>query len=237
MPVTGLESFKLNQASFQRLGTAMTLVSVSLRTYDLTPAVWKLPPAQRHNYLIARVNQWIASLRRNFPELTFASWYGKLPDQIRRQSDLPSSLKVCGPARAIMRIADAPGVRTVNVVRITGFRRRSSSTSSLSWYCVRALVAIRVEGATSGMQGTEDRFVLVRAFSFDDAKKRLRRMWQEYATPYLNSDGQAVSWSLDEVIDVYDIGEAEIDVTGTEVYSKLGCRRMRPSHAWRLKSR
>jgi hypothetical protein len=84
-----------------------------------------------------------------------------------------------------------------------------------------------------GKQSTEDRFVLVRASSFEDAKKRLNRQWRKYATPYLNSDGQMVSWSLDRVIDVYDIGETELDPAGTEVYSKLGQRRMRPKYVWR----
>jgi hypothetical protein len=86
------------------------------------------------------------------------------------------------------------------------------------------------------MQNTEDRFVLVRASSCEDAKKLLSRKWREYATPYLNSDGQMVSWSLDKVIDIYDIGETEIDAAGTEVYSRLGRRRMRQSHVWRPKS-
>ncbi|MGO8817340.1 MAG: DUF4288 domain-containing protein, partial [Terriglobia bacterium] len=75
----------------------------------------------------------------------------------------------------------------------------------------------------------------VRASSFEDAEKRLRHQWQEYATPYLNSDGQMVSWSLDKVIDVYDTDETEIDPGGTEVYSKLGKRRMRSEYVWRPK--
>jgi len=86
------------------------------------------------------------------------------------------------------------------------------------------------------MQSTEDRFVLVRASSFEHAKKRLNRKWREYATPYLNSEGQMVSWSLDKIVDIYDIGEAEIDAGGAEVYSKLGSRRMRPTYVWRPKS-
>jgi hypothetical protein len=80
------------------------------------------------------------------------------------------------------------------------------------------------------MQKTEDRFILVRASSVKEAKKRLTRRWREYATPYLNSNGQMVSWSLEKVIDVYDTGETEIDPAGTEVYSKLGHRRMRPEY-------
>jgi phage terminase Nu1 subunit (DNA packaging protein) len=85
------------------------------------------------------------------------------------------------------------------------------------------------------MQMTEDRFVLVRASSFEDAKKRLSRQWREYTAPYLNSEGQMVSWSLDRVIDVYETGETEIDSAGTEVYSKLAKRRMRPEYVWRPK--
>ena len=77
--------------------------------------------------------------------------------------------------------------------------------------------------------------MLVRAASFEDAKKRLRRQWREYASLYLNPNGQIVSWSLDKVIDVYDTGETEIDPAGTEVYPKLGQRRMRLEHVWRPK--
>jgi hypothetical protein len=46
-----------------------------------------------------------------------------------------------------------------------------------------------------------------------------------------------VSWSLENVIDVYDTNETEVDSAGTEVYSKLGHRRMRPEYVWRPKSR
>lgn len=236
MPVTGLENFKLTKASFRRLGKAKTWAHINLRTYDLTPTVRTLPPRQRHAYLAARLEGWIASLRRSFPDLSFASQYGKLPIVIRRRSDLLSALLVSGPARTVLALAGARGVAGVHVVRVAGFRRLPSPTSSLSWYCVRALVAIRVEREASGMQSTEDRFVLVRACSFQDAKKRLRRKWREYATPYMNSNGQMVSWSLDKIVDIYDIAETDIDASGTEVYSKLGRRRMRPSYVWRPKS-
>lgn len=103
----------------------------------------------------------------------------------------------------------------------------------LNWYCVRARVAIRVEDQVSGMQTIEDRFLVVRAASCTDAEQRLLREWREYATPYLNSDGYMVSWCLEEVVDVYHTGEAELDPTGAEVYSRLAQRRMRPAFVWR----
>jgi hypothetical protein len=49
----------------------------------------------------------------------------------------------------------------------------------------------------------------------------------------LNSDGQMVSWQLDHVVDVHQTSEIEIDPAGTEVYSKLHRRRMRPAYVWR----
>ena len=237
MPVTGLENFKLSLESFRRLGNAKARAYVALRTYDLTPAVRKLPPSLRHAYLIARVNRWIASLRRSFPELVIQTSLGKPLGDIRRKSDLPSSLRFSGPARKIVAVAGASGVSTVHIVRVAGLRRQSPRIAELSWYCVRAFVTICVEGATSGMQSTEERFVLLRAHSFDDAKKRLGRKWIEYATPYMNPHGQLVSWKLDRIVDTYDLVETEIDPAGTEVYSKLGRRRMRPEYVWRPKSR
>jgi hypothetical protein len=91
---------------------------------------------------------------------------------------------------------------------------------------VRARVAIVIESQTQGMQSTEDRFVLVRASSFDDAIKRVAPQWREYATPYLNPSGNVVRWQLDEIVDVYRTDHEDIDPKGTEVYSRLGQRRL-----------
>lgn len=234
--VTGLENLKLTESSFRRLGTREVLAFVHLRSYDVTPEVQRLPPSQRSAYLAARVDRWVAGLRRRYPGLSLRTADGKLSDRgARRLSHLPHSLSFRGPAREIVAIAGSAGVRSVHVVRIAGHRRRPSPSSPLAWYCVRALVVIRVEQAKAGMQNTEDRFVVVRASSFEDAKKRLRKQWREYATPYLNSEGQMVSWSLDKVIDVYNTDETELDPAGAEVYSKLGQRRMRPEYVWRPK--
>lgn len=138
-------------------------------------------------------------------------------------------------ARAVAAEGLGPRIDT-DKAKIAGFRRRSLPKAPLKWYCVRALVIICVERQESGNQLTEDRFVLVRASSFEDAKKRLRSQWREYATPSLNSHGYMVSWQLDKIIDVYATSETEIDSAGFEVYSKLGQRRMRPKYVWRPKS-
>jgi len=230
--VTGLEELNLTESSFRRLGRREVLAYVHLRSDDVTPAVQRLPPAQRFAYMSARADRWADGLRHRHPGLSlrgFGQWSGS---GARRWSQLPRSLLFRGPARELLAIAGSAGVRSAHVVKVARYRRRRSRNSKLAWYCVRALVVIRVEQARSGMQNTEDRFVLVRASSFQDAKKRLRQRWREYAAPYLNSDGQMVSWSFDKVIDVYETGETVIDPAGTEVYSKLGKRKMRSEYVW-----
>jgi hypothetical protein len=232
--VTGLEELNLTQYSLRRLGAREVQAFVHLKTYDVTPAVQRLPISQRGRYIVARAERWIDGLRRRYPGLslqeTDAGLYGS---GVRRWSKLPHSLSFHGPAHEILAIAAADGVRSVHVAKVAGYRRPPKRKSPSRWYCVRALVVIRVEQARAGLQNTEDRFVLVRASSSEDAKKRLRHQWQEYATPYLNSEGRMASWSLDKVIDVYDTGESELDPDGVEVYSKLGKRRMRPEYVWR----
>jgi len=235
--VTGLEEFKLTESSFRRLGRREVQAFVHLRSDDLTPAVLRLSPAQRRAYMTARAGRWADGLRRRYTGLSLPKEVGRRPGKgLRRWYRYPRSLSFRGPASELLAIAGSTTVRSVHVTKVAGYWRRRLRKSSLAWYCVRAQVVIRVEEARSGLQNIEDRFVLVRASSWEDAKERLRRQWREYATPYLNSEGQMVSWSFDKVIDVYDTGETEINPSGTEVYSRLSKRRMRPEYVWRPKT-
>jgi Domain of unknown function (DUF4288) len=184
------------------------------------------------------MNRRITTWYRDFPKLLFAAVDGELiRGGIADRADLPNALRVRGPARDLVAFASALGIRSICIEKVAGFRRNRETTSPFSWYCVRALIVIRVEKQRSGLQTIEDRFVLIRACSCNEATKRLKGHWLEYATPYLNSDGQMVSWSLEKILDVFETGETEIDPAGTEVYSKLNHRRMRPSQVWRPLSR
>jgi Domain of unknown function (DUF4288) len=236
MPVTGLENFNLTRTSFRRFGARKCTASVCLRTFDVTSAVRKIPIPKRFAYMSSRVDRWIKALYRVHSGVSIEQQHPRLPVRnARRWSELPSTLIVRASARELLSLADAAGVSSIYVTRVAGIRRRRSGKPGLVWYCVRAFVVIRVEGTKSGLQHTEDRFMLVRAKSFEDAERRLRRQWRDYASLYLNPHGRLVSWSLEKVIDVYDTGETEIDSAGTEVYSKLAQRRMRPEYVWNPK--
>lgn len=116
------------------------------------------------------------------------------------------------------------------VDRIAGLRKVRERLK-LNWYSVRARIAIQVEGQTKGLQGIEDRIVMVRARSLSDASKRLENEWQAYAEPYLNSYGELVRWQLEEILDIYAI-TSDIDPKGTEVWSSLRNRRMKKEFEW-----
>lgn len=103
MPVTRLQKLNLTEASFRRLGTRQAWAHVTLRTYDLTPALRKIPPFRRHGYIIARMNRWITTWYRDFPRLLFAAVDGRLiRGGIADRADLPNALRVRGPARDLV---------------------------------------------------------------------------------------------------------------------------------------
>jgi hypothetical protein len=221
--ITGLDLFGLRLPDLSRLGTTRVRVYVHLKTYDVTPSLVARKPGARHEFLRARVDRWIKRLEFRFPHANFQSAYNTSP---------PTSLLARLPANRVLALSRQPGVRAVHVASIAG-HSRSRTREKREWYCVRGRVSIQVENRDRGMQTVEDRFVLVRADSFDDAERRLARHWREYAHPYLNRDGLLVRWHLEEITGVYATWESELDPKGVEVYSKLHQRRATASRAWR----
>src|SRR5271154_7002878 len=115
MLVTGLENFKLTQASFRKLGKRNVLAYLNLRTHDLTPAVRRLPPRKRLAYMAARADQWIREIYRLYPHLSF--------QKSNRWAQVASTLTVHGHAREILGLIDAPGVSSIHIGKIAGHRR------------------------------------------------------------------------------------------------------------------
>lgn len=222
-PITGLDAFGLVSTELPRLGARAVLAYVHLKTYEITPAVVRVACRDRHRYLLQRAERWIERLRRLFPGRSFG---------IRSDTAIPSSLGVRLRAHEVAEVARQPGVRSIHVAQIKSRRRRQTLLRENEWYCVRARVAVQVEGQSKGLQTIEDRFIVVRARSFQDAEKRLTQEWREYASPYLNGDGRLVRWQCEKIVDVYSTSETDLEAKGTEVYSKLSTRRMKTRYAW-----
>ena len=150
MRVRGLENFRLTEASFRRLGTRNVCATVHLRTLELTFEVRRLQPSQRHSYLAMRVHRWIKRLGLRYPRITFQVKGDESTGGPANSWSLPQSLEVCCSAREILNVAAETAVESVYVTRVAGHRRRRPPASQLTWYCVRALVVIALNGRRRG---------------------------------------------------------------------------------------
>lgn len=126
-------------------------------------------------------------------------------------------------------------VDTVYIDKIKGYASTKLQPEP-AFFAVKARFLIQVEGKTKGKQSYEDRIILVRASSFDDAEKRASLNYDAYADPYLNPFGKLVRWKFEKVIDIYetffDHIDDLLDVSGVEVFSELHERKMKKSDIW-----
>jgi hypothetical protein len=123
--------------------------------------------------------------------------------------------------------------------KIDGFRKKRQKKQS-AFYCVKMTVVIEVEGFENGLQQVEDRFVVIKANSHDDAYLKLEKKKDKYSEPYLNSDGRLVRWRIESFDDSYetDIKSASDlnNPNGVEVYSKFRSRRLTKDKTWNGKA-
>jgi hypothetical protein len=127
------------------------------------------------------------------------------------------------------------GVSVKSVSDATAKRKKRAPVRS-KYFCIKMTVVIDIEGVLSKTEDVEDRFVLIKAKSFDDAYEQLDKQKDEYAEPYLNSDGRFVRWRIESFDDCYAAelsGPKAINgPEGVEVYSKLRSRKTKRSTAW-----
>lgn len=97
-------------------------------------------------------------------------------------------------------------------------------------------VVIEIEGFEDGLQQIEDRFVIIRAKSQEDAYLKLEKTKDDHLQPYLNSDGRFVRLRIESFDDSYEteiknVGDLN-NPDGIEVYSKFRSRRLTKEKAW-----
>ena len=221
--IRGLEDFSLTVSKLRQLGKLQIDVRVALAPKMYDPRLVKLPRPIRLTLYRTLKKRSVAHVLRIWPE----------PVILEGEKDCPIFFRSKVAAKLISVLAKDREIDSIELVRIPGHRRRRiKEPSALTWYAVRAFVAIEVEGQKSGMQTTEDRIVLVRAHSESDARLRLKKEWKQYETPSLNEDGYLVRWKMQKVVHTYELIDGEINPNGTEVYSHLGIRRMKLKYQW-----
>jgi hypothetical protein len=112
--------------------------------------------------------------------------------------------------------------------------------SEPSFWCIQARFAVQIENKTTGMQMYEDRLLVIRALTEEEAKQKLLPSFEAYAEPYLNSAGLLVRWQFERFTDSYCFDIQDVDAFlsehGVEVFSTLNNRRLRAGMDWQPNS-
>ncbi len=201
-------------------------VSIHLK-YPETKDLIKFSPVERKNKIKLE-------LKSNFQKLLDTGIF-KDYTLIGTKSK-PAGITAKIPFSFLHKISKISFVRTVFINKISHAKRIKSDHSTKNYYCVRMTVAIEIEGKKKGLQTFEDRFVLIRANSFDDAYKKIEKQKKKYAEPYLNSNGELVRWKIESLDDCFlteinshdDLNNPE----GVEVFSVLKERRLTKERTW-----
>lgn len=225
----GLEDWKLdsNVPNDERLAT----VSIYLSYTDTTQII-DLEPKQRTK-VIDR------DMKSKFKQLLSLKLFNnyELIGTIRR----PRGVKVKIHFDELEPLSCRDTVENVFIEEVTHAKKvRKPKPRASKFYCVRMTVVIEIEGLNTKMQSIEDRFVLIRAKSADDAYDKLDKRKDEYAAPYLNPSGRLVRWRIESFddcyeTDIYNIKDLE-HPEGAEVYSKLKTRKSKDAVVWNGKS-
>jgi len=167
-----LADWGLSVAGLGKLGDRPVRLTAHVR-HPREAALFGLPPDSRRDAIRrARSRQYRA----------LAAWWPN-PDYepIGRRQE-PSGIQGLLPARLVPRLRSLP-VGDVWIESIDGKRRLRSEPQPPEFFAVQARFAIQVERQTRGMQRYEDRIVLVRATTEEDAVARLQKPFATYGRP------------------------------------------------------
>lgn len=188
-----------------------------------------LTPAQRNR----KVNTQIIDIgNKLIKQFKFESYTWNKGDIHFHGLEVKTSLEVC---KKLLKLKQIEYLFIENMEGAIRIKRKS--TPKLEFYCVKMTVAIQVEKAKAGMQTWEERFVLVKAYSFDDAYDKVEKNAHNYlGPPHINSHGYLVRWKIESYDDCFhtfidDIKELN-SKEGVEVYSRLRLRKMTKERYW-----
>ena len=225
-----LEKYGLTPGEFRKLGATPVRIKLSIPMCpDVYPSPARFrkllakPPEERRAGVHAwRVRQY-EKLCANVSPYEYETEY---------YNGDPVAMYTTVPARAVRPLLDLSCVDRLEILRIKGRRRRRRTPFGPAWFAVKARFAIQYEDEMRGMQDYEDRIVLVWARSEKDAERKAMREFREYERLSLTVTGHFFRWSFEKVLDVYQTWADDIDPTGTEVYSEMRTRRIKPEYEW-----
>jgi len=225
-----LEKYGITAEKLRRLGATPVQIKLSIPTHPdlhagparLRKLLAKSPEERRAGVHAWRVHQY-ERLSARMSQYQFETEYF---------NGDPVAMRVTVPARKLRPLLDLRCVGGLNILRIDGKRRRRRTRSEPAWFAVKARFAIQYEDQTQGMQEYEDRILLVRGRSFKDAERKAMREFRQYGMVLLTSTGHFYRWTFEAILAIYETFIDEIDPNGTEVYSEMKKRRIKPEYEW-----
>jgi len=224
--IYNLEDFGLDLDSLLALGKRKVKLRAHIR-YPKVSSIFPLPPDERKRKTDQSLREKFQSVKKRWPAKEFEI----IGTKIR-----PSGIEGEVEAQAIAEILTVREFDHIWIESVQGRKRSTVPDNTLYWFGVKAIFAIQVEGKKTGLQTYEERIVILKAKTFEDAERRVLKEFKAYGNPYLNGDGEMVRWQFEKILDTYAIQEEELDPKGTEVFSVLKGRRMKPEYEWHPRS-
>jgi hypothetical protein len=222
----GLDEFSLDMKKLTKLGTLPITVRIHFK-YPNASKLFSLSPSERKQ----KIEEWYKKV--------YSVVIRKLPTKIiepfkpANKKESPRGVTAVLEAKKFHSLLKIPNLEFISIDKIPGYKRKKPVKVEVDqWFAVQARFAIQIEGQTKGIQTYEDRILLVKATSSNKAEKKLLREFKEYSKPYLNSDGYMVRWMFEKVLDTYRLFDDEILEEGTEVFSVMKNRKMKPEYQW-----
>jgi hypothetical protein len=218
-----LDKYGLNISSLKRLGNRKIEIDVYLE-YPKYEKWFKLNQDLRKQKIIDFTYKEFEKLKSLFPQLDVKRYKSK-------QEIIKVKLTI--NAKDIVKFNNADFVESVWLYNIEGLKRPRDKKDKY-YYAVNAIFAIQIEGITGGMQQYEERIILVKAYSYEEAERKALKEFKDYGYTYLNSDKLMVRWKFEKIIDVYNTHDNidKINPSGMEVYSHFRYRKLTKEREW-----
>lgn len=141
------------------------------------------------------------------------------------------------PVAAIPELCELPAIEKIHIDSIDTVKNRQvRRKKAQQFFCVKTTFVVQIEGVTQGLQMYEERHILIKADSCEQACQKVKASSAEYGKPYLNPDGYLVRWQLESVDDCYETSLTKLaeftNPLGVEVFSTLKRRRLTSERVW-----
>jgi hypothetical protein len=200
-------------------------VTIYLKYIDLKKVI-QLTPKER---IIAIDKHLRNNLQKLLRTTSFDTY--KLIGHKRR----PRGVKTTITINEIKRLARYSFIESIFINSAKG-GKKTIKTEPARFFCIKMTVAIQIEGLKNRLQTYEERYVLIKAKTSDEAYRKIERQRKKYEQPYLNSQGQLVRWAVESLDDCYVTDIVSYDdlnnPEGAEVFSVLKKRKLTKDRFW-----